>query len=249
MYFCKHGELLDHLLTLEIFSGIIACLCHDVGHPAVTNRFLIQNRDDLAMQYNDISVLENMHAHSTFTLMNAPGCNLLKNLEIEDYQNFRKIVIELILDTDMSRHFEILGRFRARMSNLTDFVLENLENKIIVLSMAVKCADLGHSAKITELHERWTALICEEFFRQGDIEKERKQEISMYCDRYNTDIPKSQSGFIKNICLPLYESWNFYLKSEKIKVNCVDQMKSNLETWTKKANKNSENGKLDLKVA
>ena len=235
-------------MTLEILSGILACLCHDVGHPAVTNRFLVQNRDDLAIQYNDNSVLENMHAHITFSLMQTPGCNILQTLANEDWQNLRKMVIELILDTDMSRHFEILGRFRARTSNLGDFGLEHFENKVVVLSMAVKCADLSHSAKVIELHERWTALICEEFFRQGDIEKERKQEISMYCDRLNTDIPKSQSGFIKNICLPLYESWNFYLKSEMIRVKCMEQMKVNLDFWLRKASKITENGKMENKV-
>lgn len=180
--------------------------------------------------------------------MQTPGCNILQTLANEDWQNLRKIVIELILDTDMSRHFEILGRFRARTSNLADFGLEHFDNKVVVLSMAVKCADLGHSAKVNELHERWTALICEEFFRQGDIEKERKQEISMYCDRLNTDIPKSQSGFIKNICLPLYESWNFYLKSETIRVKCVEQMKANLEFWVRKGLKINENGKMENKV-
>jgi 3',5'-cyclic-nucleotide phosphodiesterase/cAMP-specific phosphodiesterase 4 len=228
-------------MTLETLSSIIACLAHDVGHPALTNRFLIQNRDDLAIQYNDSSVLENMHAYSTFHLLSLPGSNILSNLAGEDWIKLRKIVIELILDTDMSRHFEILGRFRARTSNLVDFGLDNIDNKIIVLSMAVKCADLGHSGKRLELHERWTALICEEFFRQGDLEKERRQEISMYCDRFNTDVPKSQAGFIRNICLPLYETWTTYLKVDKIKVACLDQMKTNLEYWTRKGKKENFN--------
>ena len=228
-----------HLQTIETLSSILACLAHDVGHPALTNRFLVQNRDDLAIQYNDSSVLENMHAYTTFNLLAMPGCNILSYLQQDDWNKVRKIVIELILDTDMSRHFEILGRFRARVSNLSDFGLDNIENKVVVLSMAVKCADLGHSGKRLELHEKWTALICEEFFRQGDLEKERKQDISMYCDRFNTDIPKSQAGFIKNICLPLYETWISYLKSDNIKSCCVDQMKINLDYWLRKIKKDS----------
>lgn len=200
----------------------------------MTNRFLIQNKDNLAKQYNDISVLENMHAYTTFHLLSKPGCNILESLTEEDWHKSRKIIIELILDTDMSRHFEIIGRFRARITNIEDFSLEVLDNKITVLSMSLKCADIGHSAKIGDIHERWTALICEEFFRQGDIQKERKQEISMYCDRFNTDIPKSQAGFIKNIGLPLYESWCFYLKSDVINLNCLEQMKINYNMWMAK---------------
>ena len=224
---------------LETLSCIIAVVCHDICHTAVTNRFLIQNRDDIAIQYNDSSVLENMHAHTTFHLLSKPGCNILENLSNEDWFRARKIIIELILDTDMSRHFEILGRFRARVTNLDDFGLDLLENKIIVLSMALKCADIGHSAKVVDIHERWTALICEEFFRQGDIEKERKQEISMYCDRYNTDVPKSQAGFIKNIGIPLFEAFCYYLKSEVVNLNCLEQIKTNHNVWIAKA----KNGK------
>ena len=138
----------------------------------------------------------------------------------------------------MSRHFEILGRFRARITNLDDFSLEVTENKLTVLSIALKCADIGHSAKITELHEKWSSLICEEFFRQGDIEKERKQEISMYCDRYNTDIPKSQAGFIKNISLPLYEAMCTYLKSSLISINCLEQLKVNYLYWVNRSKSN-----------
>ena len=136
----------------------------------------------------------------------------------------------MFLDTDMSRHFEILGRFRARITNLEDFSMEVVEHKIVVLSIALKCADIGHSAKIAEIHEKWTALICEEFFRQGDIEKERKQEISMYCDRFNTDVPKSQAGFIKNISLPLFEAFCSYLKNDALNEFCLEQLKTNFNS-------------------
>lgn len=50
----------------EALYGIIASLAHDIGHPAFTNRFLVNTRDDIAVLYNDISVLENMHCSRTF---------------------------------------------------------------------------------------------------------------------------------------------------------------------------------------
>lgn len=209
-------------------------MCHDIAHPALTNRFLIQNRDDLAIQYNDVSVLENMHASTTFSLLNKPGCNILENLNLEDWFKIRKTILNLILDTDLSRHFEILGRFRAKNINLSKSDGESHENKQIIFSMGLKCADLGHSAKTIELHKKWTALICEEFFRQGDLEKLRKQEISMYCDRDTTDVAKSQAGFIKNICLPLFETWTVFLNSDAINLICLEQLKANYNFWNEK---------------
>lgn len=226
--------MLSIITPLETLGCIIASVCHDIGHPALTNRFLIQNRDDLAIQYNDVSVLENMHASTTFSLLNKPGCNILENLSLEDWFKIRKTVLNLILDTDLSRHFEILGRFRAKNINLNQFDGESHENKQIIFSMGLKCADLGHSAKTVELHKKWTALICEEFFRQGDLEKLRKQEISMYCDRDSTDVPKSQAGFIKNICLPLFETWSVFLNSDVINLTCLEQLKANHNFWVEK---------------
>lgn len=112
-------------------------------------------------------------------------------------------------------------------------MLDNTEDKMMLLQIGLKCADLGHSAKSLKLHQRWTTQICEEFFLQGDLEKQQGLQVSMYCDRENTDIAKSQAGFIKNICLPLYEIFCNFLDSPKITDNCYDQLNTNLEHWSK----------------
>lgn len=226
------------LNPLDLLGSIVAGLGHDASHPSLTNKFLVVNRDDIAITYNDRSVLENMHASKCFEIMEKTGCNLLESLITDDWISIRKIIISMIMDTDMARHFELLGKFRSRTSTLGDINLEKSEDREVVMCMAIKCADLGHSAKIIELHEKWTALICEEFFHQGDLEKEREQPVSMYCDRENTDIPKSQVGFIKNICLPLYETWTNYLRSDTIYKNCIDQLRINMRNWEEKDRKN-----------
>lgn len=60
----------------------------------------------------------------------------------------------MILETDMVRHFEILGRFNTRANNLIDLNLECHDDKILVLSMGLKCADIGHTSKPLDLHEK-----------------------------------------------------------------------------------------------
>lgn len=47
----------------------------------------------------------------------------------------------------------------------------------------------------------------EEFFQQGDKEKEVGLDISPMCDRNNSTIEKSQVGFIDYIVHPLWETW------------------------------------------
>lgn len=47
---------------LEMFSILIAGFAHDVGHNGYTNTFHINTSSDLAVRYNDISVLESYHS-------------------------------------------------------------------------------------------------------------------------------------------------------------------------------------------
>jgi len=237
MYFYTNSEIISFLNPLELLSSIIAGLAHDVAHPGLNNKFIVNSRDDIAIVYNDRSVLENMHASKAFDIMRKEDCDILKNFSFEDWTSIRKIVIGMILETDMAKHFEVLGKFRSRVSTLSDIDLQKSEDKEFIMNMAIKCADIGHTAKCTELHEKWTAFVCEEFFHQGDLEKDRGLPVSMYCDRNNTDIPKSQAGFIKNICLPLYESWSNYLGSENVYKNCLDQIRINLKNWEEKDKK------------
>jgi hypothetical protein len=61
----------------------------------------------------------------------------------------------------------------------------------------VHCADLSNPTKPLELYRRWVERIMEEFFQQGDRERDAGLDISPMCDRYNATIEKSQvtTGF------------------------------------------------------
>ena len=56
----------------------------------------------------------------------------------------------------------------------------------------VHCADLSNPTKPLDLYRRWVDLIMEEFFRQGDLERESNLDIGPLCDRHNVTIEKSQ---------------------------------------------------------
>ena len=56
----------------------------------------------------------------------------------------------------------------------------------------VHCADLSGPTKPLHLYRRWCDRIMEEFFQQGDKEREAGLEISPMCDRNNATIEKSQ---------------------------------------------------------
>lgn len=61
-----------------------------------------------------------------------------------------------------------------------------------VLRNMVHCADLSNPTKPLAVYRQWTERIMEEFFRQGDKERERGMEISPMCDKHTASVEKSQ---------------------------------------------------------
>lgn len=61
----------------------------------------------------------------------------------------------------------------------------------------VHCADLSNPTKSLELYRQWTDRIMEEFFQQGDKERERGMEISPMCDKHTASVEKSQVSNMK----------------------------------------------------
>jgi hypothetical protein len=163
MFFVECSSILGFMSDIDILGLIIAAAGHDVGHPALTNRYLINKRDKLAIQFNDQSVLENMHCSMTFGFLQDASTDILSNFSVDDWMLVRRIIVEMILGTDMSKHFEMVGNFRARYLT-TENDLSNFDEKLSVLKIGIKCADVGHAAKEIELHEKWSILVCEEFF-------------------------------------------------------------------------------------
>ena len=56
----------------------------------------------------------------------------------------------------------------------------------------VHCSDLSNPTKPLDIYRQWVDRIMDEFFRQGDREREIGMEVSPMCDRYNATIEKSQ---------------------------------------------------------
>ncbi|KAG2447555.1 hypothetical protein HYH02_007479 [Chlamydomonas schloesseri] len=75
--------------------------------------------------------------------------------------------------------------------------------RLLSLQIALKCADIGHLGESLEVHKKWLANLEEEFFRQGDKERELGIPISPLFDRSKQGVSKSQVGFYDFVGLPL----------------------------------------------
>ncbi|CRL00642.1 CLUMA_CG013902, isoform A [Clunio marinus] len=193
---CQTG-LMHWLTDLEIFATLVAALIHDYEHTGTTNNFHVQSGSDTAMLYNDRAVLENHHISAAFRVLKDDDCNILQNLSRDEYRELRTLIIDMVLATDMSFHFQQL----KNMKNLLTLAEPSVD-KSKALSLVLHCCDISHPAKKWDLHHKWTMLLLEEFFRQGDLERELGLPFSPLCDRNNTLVAESQIGFIEFIVEP-----------------------------------------------
>jgi len=221
---CKSG--LDSILTkLELFACIFSAIIHDCDHPGCNNNFLIATNHPLAITHNDISPLENHHCSTGFKI--ARESNIFKDMSSTDYKTFRNLVINFVLGTDFGKSNEIVKRIKEATEE-GGWSTKKAECRKDLGLLCLKCADVGHVTKSVELHKIWTMRITEEFFNQGDKERELNIPVSAGMDRNTVDLSSSQCFFIGNIVLPMVELFVNVLP------NCNDRViqgKRNMDFW------------------
>ncbi|XP_051768620.1 cAMP-specific 3',5'-cyclic phosphodiesterase 4C isoform X2 [Ctenopharyngodon idella] len=202
----------DVFTDLEIMAALFASAIHDVDHPGVSNQFLINTNSELALMYNDASVLENHHLAVGFKLLQEENCDIFCNLSKKQRQSLRQMTIDMVLATDMSKHMNFLADLKTmvetkKVTSLGVLLLDNYSDRIQVLQNMVHCADLSNPTKPLELYRQWTDRIMVELFSQGDHERDKGIEISPMCDKLTASVEKTQVGFIDYIVHPLWETW------------------------------------------
>mmetsp|Transcript_25460 Transcript_25460/g.55342 ORF Transcript_25460/g.55342 Transcript_25460/m.55342 type:complete len:787 (-) Transcript_25460:1267-3627(-) len=252
------GGLIDHSYCDEIAltSCYLSAVIHDYEHKGVNNDYLIRVSDGLAVLYNDRSPMENHHLAATFQLMNSDEYNFWSKVPHKVKETMRKQMIEMVLATDMKQHFAITSMFQAKMqlngsrpsggnsggksmrgsphNTSQEPVHRPMDDdlKSLVLQVALKCADLGHLASPRTVHKKWVQYLEEEFFRQGDREKQNTLVVSPLMDRDKNGISKSQVGFFDIVALPLFQS---FAQAFTDATPMLEAVKDNYTMWREEA--------------
>merc|ERR1719242_1342840 len=213
-YALLHSARFDQFEFIHLVSLILAAAAHDVDHNGYNNTFHINSGSPLALKYNDRSVLENHHCTVGWKL--AMKHNLIKALPREQRNTFRNIFISSILATDMTGHsdqLKTLGEMHAKDK------ISAPADQIKLLGHILHSADISNVSKPFEYANTWVKLVMDEFFKQGDKEKDLNLPVSPLCDRAKTDIDASEVGFIKFVVKPWFESL-----SNVLPVRCADAL-------------------------
>lgn len=107
-------------------TALISAAAHDVDHPGRSSAFLCNSDSSLAILYNDMCVLESHHSALTFKLtLRDDKVNIFKNLDRETYKLVRSIIVDMILATEMTRHFEHLAKFVSIFGAENEVIIQN----------------------------------------------------------------------------------------------------------------------------
>ncbi|GAB68306.1 3',5'-cyclic-nucleotide phosphodiesterase [Plasmodium cynomolgi strain B] len=224
--------------AIDEFCLHVSSLCHDVGHPGLNNYFLINSENNLAITYNDNSVLENYHCSLVFKTLKEKNCNIFENYPYNIFTTCKKNIIRAILSTDMKNHFEYIANFRTS-KEFIDLDILTSEQTWQIFSLILKAADIGHATLDWNKHYEWTIKINEEFYLQGLLEKSLNMPNSFLCDINSTDkLATSQIGFLKHLCIPLFSELNSISKNDEVYNHCISSIENNIEQWEK--NKNNQ---------
>ena len=240
----SNAEKIAQTNVLDLLSIFIAALGHDIAHPGLTNNFQINDSTDIAITYNDISVLENYHASTLFKTVRKSETNIFENLSSIDYKIIRKRIVSEILATDMALHGKVMSLIKSKISyneNDKTYRLNLLsgdertrsDEQQSLLDFMIHLADLAHNTRQFNISVKWVELLSEEFWRQGDLEKEHNLPVSFLCDRENVNIPQSQKGFLSGFILSTYECLGNIFPALKF---TYDNAQNNLKEWQKLLN-------------
>ncbi|CAG8460893.1 16481_t:CDS:2 [Racocetra fulgida] len=255
-----------YLTSLDAICLLIAGLCHDIGH--------VNARTDLAIRYNDQSVLENHSCTLTMDIItnhglfrNVHSCSNEylgcdpKNVDIV----LKDLITKTILATDMSYHFDLLEslhnmiksispcsseesgeeidndctssassissspensaayikssrRYQPRSRRRASIISTTLdsEQRELLLKVLLHAADLSNTVRPWDISKRWSDLVVDEFFHQGDLEKQNNLPVSPNMDRKKAHQCQISLGFGDFVVKPYFEAFASFLHEATI---------------------------------
>jgi len=202
------------------YALLVAALCHDLGHPGFNNAFLVESENEWAVRYNDKSPLENMHCVKLFDICKERESDIFSAMDKEKRREVRKTCIETILHTDMEHHLSMVQEMAALYLNETkacdqaaicgkeeplpqEYYNILVKKPMVFMKLFLHLADVSNPLKPFSMCEQWAYRCLDEFFSQGDKERELGLPIGNLNDKGKVNKPGSQHVFINFVVAPL----------------------------------------------
>lgn len=195
----ERNKGLDEFISHQDYLYLLlSALGHDVCHPGVGNAYLVASKHDLALQYNDQSVLENHHAAATLSMIRFSGL-----LPDADFTYLKEVVSSTILSTDFDQHHEVCSSFQRIKLNYNK---SKKSSRLSFMNYLLHCADLSHEALEFSLSSIWALKMIQELNQQAACEELLCVSLTdtIQLGKNITNIKKHQSLLLTNTVMPLF---------------------------------------------
>ncbi|ODM94519.1 cGMP-dependent 3',5'-cyclic phosphodiesterase [Orchesella cincta] len=230
----------DQFSKLEAFALIVSALTHDIDHRGTNNQFQSYTNSDIYKLYAcEDSVMERHHLAIALAILHREDCNILESFNDSDYKYFVELLTWNIIGyafinrnsshifptaTDISKHLKNREALfiEARSGNPK-------QRKMARMSLFMTAADLCDNCKRWDDSLLTVHGILQEFFNQGDMEKQLGFSPIPMMDREVAYIPMIEYKFVKYIVGPVFR----YLNELYVELKpCMDNIQNNEDLWT-----------------
>ena len=213
--------------TYYLFAIMLSAVVHDIDHPGNSNLFETNSKSELALLYNEQSVLENHHCSMAFRIMRFHNSDVLSDMSPAVYKDVKKTIISCILSTDMSVHFDLIDRVKKKVA--VGWNLSDVEDLMFYCRIILHASDLSNPVRVFPLAKLWASRISAEFNRQVELEK--KLDLPVLGFMITPDektLCKNEIGFASFVVAPMWRNLESLFTGFQ---PLVKQLNDNLDTW------------------
>ncbi|KAI5122635.1 hypothetical protein M0805_008721 [Coniferiporia weirii] len=209
----------------DLFALYIAAIGHDVGHPGFNNMFMKNAQAPLSQVYDHKSALEQMHCAFLLPIMKRYGLAHLLGLTSAGTQ-FRRLLLDTVLATDMGVHGQFMQRFASLMENPSFFDIT--QARTLLCQALIKCADISNPSRPHTVSQHWSAALASEWSSQACLERQLCLPVSVQDSDDPVTEANGQISFITLFCSPLLEITTIAVPEMKC---FAEQCATNCKLW------------------
>lgn len=220
------NSLQTHLTAFQTLGLLVAALGHDVGHPGVTNAFMIKYSAPTAQVFNERSVLELFHSAVFINKILSINWPTLLNIQTVPGADLtlKKLITSCILATDMAEHFEYIDKLATFNLNCNE---SNSNTVKLISSLLIKCADISNVTRPLRVSSQWAMVLSREFEEVSILEKKLakpdRNDRSVRTSVLYEKVPTTVDGVLEKVPL-LHKGQIFFIDAfaEKLFKNIVE---------------------------
>ncbi|KAH8105589.1 hypothetical protein DFH11DRAFT_1481780, partial [Phellopilus nigrolimitatus] len=167
-----------------------------------------------------------MHCAFLLPIMKRHGLAHLIDQSLAGMQ-FRRLLLDTVLATNMGVHMEFMQRFARLMENPQDFDIT--QARILLCQALIKCADISNPSRPHAVSQHWSAALASEWASQALLERQLCLPVSVQDSDDPITEANGQISFITLFCCPLLEITSLAVPAE---MKCfAEQCSTNHRLW------------------